>query len=164
LPYLRALPTSTPNVKGLKEAAARSRGHGCLPWTALPSGLSAGSPQLRLHGRQAGGCRRCEPRGARTDHRLSLRRCRRQPVTSPCVRRGGSGLPSPALQPSTAPRRMVPRRPDRRRNRTFWRYPASGGLNLRDTDAIKQHIEYTMVLCKDDPTGGATVFNKGGPS
>ena len=28
-------------------------------------------------------------------------------------------------------------------------------------DAIKQHIEYTIVLCKDDPTGGVAVFNKG---
>jgi hypothetical protein len=28
-------------------------------------------------------------------------------------------------------------------------------------DAIKQHIEYTIVLCRDDPTGGVAVFNKG---
>jgi hypothetical protein len=29
-------------------------------------------------------------------------------------------------------------------------------------DTVKQHVEYTIVLCKDDPTGGVAVFNKGG--
>jgi hypothetical protein len=29
-------------------------------------------------------------------------------------------------------------------------------------DAVKQHIEYPIVLCKEDPTGGVAVFNKGG--
>jgi hypothetical protein len=29
-------------------------------------------------------------------------------------------------------------------------------------DTIKQHVEYTIVLFKDDSTGGMAVFNKGG--
>jgi hypothetical protein len=29
-------------------------------------------------------------------------------------------------------------------------------------DTVKQHAEYTIVLCKDDSTGGVAVFNKGG--
>ena len=29
-------------------------------------------------------------------------------------------------------------------------------------DTIKQHVEYTIVLCKDDSIGGVAVFDKGG--
>src|SRR5260370_38116967 len=46
------------------------------------------------------------------------------------VRHLVSGLPSPARRSSAAPRRPLPRFPDRRRNRTFLRYTMSGGLNI----------------------------------
>jgi hypothetical protein len=41
-----------------------------------------------------------------------------------------------------------------------------GGADLAEAnsfcDTVKQHVEYTIVLCKDDSTGGVAVFNKGG--
>jgi hypothetical protein len=41
-----------------------------------------------------------------------------------------------------------------------------GGADLAEAnsfcDTVKQRIEYTIVLCKDDSTGGVAVFNKGG--
>src|SRR5262245_49926305 len=76
---------------------------------------------------------------ARTPPRLSARfSTRRRPSSQDlacafawqCIRLGVSDLLSPALQSSAAPPRRVPRHPDRRRNRTFLRYPMSGALRL----------------------------------
>ena len=40
-------------------------------------------------------------------------------------------LPSPALRSTETPPRTLPRRPDRPRNRTFWRYPMSDSMSAQ---------------------------------
>jgi hypothetical protein len=76
---------------------------------------------------------------APTPPRPSVRSSTRRRPSSPalasafalqCVRRGVSGLHSPALRSSAATSRQLPLRPDWRRNRTFWCYPMSGALKL----------------------------------
>ena len=65
---------------------------------------------------------------------------------SQCISRGASGMPSAGLRSSEAPRRMLPRRPDRRRNRTFWGYPMSGGLNLSWSEVGVKQLSPSAVM------------------
>src|SRR5208337_3831636 len=79
--------------------------------------------------------RRIERTPPRPSVRCSTKRRQSSPALacgfgSQCVRHPVSGLPSPARRSTAAPPRLLPRFPNRRRNRTFLRYPMSGGLRL----------------------------------
>src|SRR5262245_32519669 len=90
--------------------------------------------------------RRIERRPPKHFVRSSTRRRQSSPAlvcvsASQCSLRGVSGLPFPALRPSAAHPRPLPRPPNRRRNRTFSRYPMSGALNLGRCPPNRQQLK-----------------------
>src|SRR5271167_3634593 len=102
----------------------------CSPLQATSASPIASciSPWLRS-------ARRIERTPPRPSVRCSTKRRQSSPAlacgfASQCVHHHVSGLPSPARQSSAAPPRLLPRFPDRRRNRTSLHYAMSGGLKL----------------------------------
>src|ERR1700747_2116525 len=96
------------------------------PATSASEIASCTSPWLRS-------ARRIDPAPPTPFARCSTKRRRSSPAHAcECallsIRDRTSGLPSQARQSSAAPPWL--RSPDRRRNRTFFLYPMSGGLNL----------------------------------